>query len=186
LALYLLPIFHIFEQRLKNLKFQVSVISFIDNGLFISQDKLFHTLNSKLFYSYHIILLLLEQFGLIIEHEKTEVFYFSRVYEVFNLPSLDLTILEGFIFHSKETWHYLRFIFDRKLTFHQHIDFYVNEAISTIKSMKILSNLLQGLIPSQKCLLYRVCILPIALYKFPLWFYNKAPLVYSLKILRNM
>ena len=54
------------------------------------------------------------------------------------------------------------FIFDRKLTFHQHI------------------------IPSQKHLLYRCCVLPIALYGFQLWFYNHMPLVYPLKTLGKM
>ena len=38
----------------------------------------------------------------------------------------------------------------------------------------------------QKHLLCRMCILPIMLYGFPLWFYNKAFLAYLLKILRNM
>jgi len=35
-ALYLLPIFHIFENHLKNLNIPISVLSFVDNGLFIS------------------------------------------------------------------------------------------------------------------------------------------------------
>ena len=52
--------------------------------------------------------------------------------------------------------------------------------------MKILGNLLKGLIPSQKHLLYRACVLPIVLYGFLLWFYKKAPLAYLLKVIRNM
>jgi len=38
-ALYLLPIFHIFEKRAKNLKILVSFLLFVNNGLFISQEK---------------------------------------------------------------------------------------------------------------------------------------------------
>ena len=49
--------------------------------------------------------------------------------------------------------------------------------------MKILGNLTEGIDPIQKQLLYRYCILPIALYEFQLWFYNKAPFSYPLKIL---
>ena len=139
--------FYLFEKRLKNLKIPVSVISFIDNRLFISQNKSFDISNSKLFCSYQIILSLLKQFELIIKHGKTEVFHFSRVYELFNPSPLDLTILKGFILHPKETWHYLGFIFDRKLIFHQHINFYVNKAIFTIKSIKMLSNSSRGFIP---------------------------------------
>jgi len=52
--------------------------------------------------------------------------------------------------------------------------------------MKILGNSLRGINLTQKCLLYRCCILPITLYRFQLWFYNHAPLLYSLKILGKM
>ena len=44
----------------------------------------------------------------------------------------------------------------------------------------------QRLIPLQKQLLYRSCILPIALYDYQLWFYNKAPLSYPLRVLNQM
>ena len=52
--------------------------------------------------------------------------------------------------------------------------------------MKLLGNSSRGINPLQKCLLYRCCILPIALYSFQLWFYNKAPLSYHMKILNKM
>ena len=164
LALY---IFHTFEKILKNLKIPISVIFFVDDGLFISQDKSFNISNSHLFCSYHIISSLLKQFGLVIEHGKIEVFYFSRSYGVFNPLLLDLTTLRGPILHFKITWCYLEFIFDRKLTFQQYINFYANKIILTTKCMKMLRNLLRGLIPTQKHLLYRTCILSIMLYGFP-------------------
>ena len=34
--------------------------------------------------------------------------------------------------------------------------------------------------------MYRSCVLPIALYSFQLWFYNKAPLLYPIKELNKM
>ena len=102
LALYLSPIFHIFEKRLKNLKILISIISFINNGIFVSQDKSFNISNSHLFYSYHIMSWLLKQFGLVIKHGKIEVFHFSRSYKVFNTPLLDLTTLGDPIFYPKE------------------------------------------------------------------------------------
>ena len=52
--------------------------------------------------------------------------------------------------------------------------------------MKLLRNLSQGINPIQKCLLYRCCVLPIVLYEFQLWFYNKASLSYPMKILGKM
>lgn len=52
--------------------------------------------------------------------------------------------------------------------------------------MKILRNSICGLVSHQKWLLYRSCILPIALYGFQLWSYNKVPLSYPLKRLKKM
>ena len=102
-ALYLLPVFHILEKRLKNLKIPISVISFVDDGLFISQNKSFHILNSNIFCSCCIMSFLLKQFRLVIEHRKTKVFHFSRSQRAFNPFSLDLSILGGLVLCPKET-----------------------------------------------------------------------------------
>ena len=55
-----------------------------------------------------------------------------------------------------------------------------------VKCMKLLGNSLRGINPIRKHLLYRCCILPIMLYGFQLWFYNKVPLSYHMKILGKM
>ena len=81
----------------------MSIISFIDDGLFISQSKSFHTFNYHLFCSYNVMSNLLEKFGLIVEHSKTDVFHFNRSQNTFNPPSLNLTPLEGTILWSKNT-----------------------------------------------------------------------------------
>ena len=78
------------------------------------------------------------------------------------------------------------FIFDRKLSFHKYIDYYANKAMLTVKCMKLLGNSSQSISPLQKQLLYRCCALLIALYSFQLWFYNKAPISYHMKILNKM
>ena len=166
LALHLLLFLHILENQLKILKIPISILSFVDNGLLIAQSKSILLSNSLLFCSYNIVSNLLLKFGLIVEHSKTEVFYFTRSQSSFNPPPLDLSSIGGPILYPKDFWKYLRFIFNRKLLFHQHINFFSNKAISTVKCMKILRNLVQGLNPYQKCLLYRSCILLIALYRF--------------------
>ena len=120
------------------------------------------------FCSHNIVFSLLKQFSLVIKHGKTEVFHFSKLHGVFNPPPPDLTSLEGHILYPKEIWWYLGFIFDRKLNFWKHIDFYTNKAILTIKCLKMFGNSSRGLVLSQKHLLYRTCILPIILYGFPL------------------
>ena len=140
----------------------------MDDGLIITQNKSFDISNSHLFCSYNVLSKLLDSFGLIIKHVKTEIFHFNRSHGVFNPPPLDLSPIGGPILCSKDTWKYLGFIFDQKLTFHQHIDHYSNKAISMVKYMKLLGNSLQGINPIQKRQLYRCCVLPIALYSFQL------------------
>ena len=185
-ALYISPVFHILENCLKNLKIPISILSFVNDGLFIAQSKSFTVSNSHLFYSYNIVSSILDKFGLVLEHGKMEVFYFSRAQETFNSSSLDLSMISGPILKPKDTWGYLGFIFDRKLSFHQHINFYANKAVSTVKCMKILGNSIWGLISQQKQLLYKSCILPITLYGFQLWFYKKALLSYLLGLLNHI
>jgi len=129
---------------------------------------------------------LLDKFGLIVKHLKTEVFHFNKSHGLFDLPPLDLFSIEGPILVPKNSWKYLGFIFNRKLFFHQHIDFYCNRAISTVKCMKTLGDSSCNIILIQKYLLYRCCILSIALYGFQLWFYNCTPLSYPLKILNKI
>ena len=55
-----------------------------------------------------------------------------------------------------------------------------------VKCMKLLENSSCGISPLQKQQLYRCCILPIALYGFQLWFYNKAPMSYHMKLLNKI
>ena len=143
-ALYLSFIFHIFDKCLNNLNIPISVLSFVNDRLFISQSKLLFISNMNLFCSYNIISSLLTRFGLVMEYGKTEIFYFSRSHGAFNPPLLDLTSLGGPILLPKLIWRYLGFIFDWKLSFRAHIDFYANKAISTIKCMKMLGKFNKG------------------------------------------
>jgi len=168
-ALYLLPFIYILENWLKNLKIPTSFISFVDDSLFIShQSNLIDISNSRLYCSYNVLTNLLKKFGLVVKHSKTEIFHFNRSHRVFNSPPLNLSPLGGNVLLPSNTWKYLGFIFDRKLTFHQHVDFYVNKAISMVKCMKLLGNSSCTINSLQKCLLYRSYILPIALYGFQL------------------
>ena len=59
-VLYLSPFIYILENHLKNLKIPISIISFVDNGLFISQSNSFDISNSHLFCNYNILTNLLK------------------------------------------------------------------------------------------------------------------------------
>ena len=117
-ALYLSPLLYILEKHLKILNIPVSLLSFVDDGLFISQNKSIDVSNSQLFCSYNVLSGLLDKFGLNIEHSKTEMFHFNRSHRMFNPPPLSLSPLGGPILCPKNSWKYLGFIFDWKLTFH--------------------------------------------------------------------
>jgi len=102
-ALYLLPFIYILEKQLKNLKIPISIISFVDNGLFISQSKYFDISNSCLHCSYNILTNLLEKFGLVVKHSKTEIFHFNRSHGTFNPPPLNLSLLGDNILQPNDT-----------------------------------------------------------------------------------
>ena len=149
-ALYFTPFLYILEKCLKNLKIPISILLFIDDGLIVAQNKSLDISNTHLFCSYNVLSKLLDNFGLIIKQAKTENFHFNRLHGIFNPPPLDLLPIGGPTLCSKDTWKYLSFIFDRKLTFHQHINHYSNKVILTVKCIKLLGNLSRGINPIQK------------------------------------
>jgi len=102
-ALYITPIFHIFEKRTKNLSIPILILflSFVNDDLF--QEKNYEKSNTNLFCSYSIISSLFDQFYLVIEHDKSDVFHFSRLTKNDNPPLLDLSPIEGTILRSKDT-----------------------------------------------------------------------------------
>ena len=102
-SLYLSLFLYILENRLKNLRIPISILSFVDDGLIIAQNKSLDISNSYLFYSYNVLTKLLDNFGLVIEHLKTEIFHFSRSQGVFNPPPLNLSLIGGPILRPKDS-----------------------------------------------------------------------------------
>jgi len=103
LALYLSSFLHILEKQLNNLKIPISFLSFVDDGLLIAQSKSCLLSNFLLFCSYNITSNLLSNFSLIVEHSKTEIFHFLRLYSSFIPPCLNLSSIGGPILCPKET-----------------------------------------------------------------------------------
>jgi len=99
LALYLSSVLYSLE---KILKIPISMISFVDNTLFVSQSKSILHSNTNLFYSYNIISSILSKYDLIIEHGKTDVFHFTRSHETYNPPALNLTPIDSPLLLPKE------------------------------------------------------------------------------------
>jgi len=88
------------------------MLFFVDDGLIIAQNNSIPILNLQLFCSYNVLSNLLTDFGLVIEHGKTEIFHFTRLHGEFNLPPLDLSPLGGPVLCPKDSWKYLDFLFD--------------------------------------------------------------------------
>jgi hypothetical protein len=142
----------------------------MDDGTLIVQIKSWDSNLCILREAYGIMFDLLTEFGLVLEHDKLELFHFSRKPGDDN-PSLDLgyqPYTEGNPLKPKTYWRYLGFYFDCTLSFKEHVQYYSTKALTTVQAMKMLGNSNRGLLPMQKHLLYRTCILPVATYGYRL------------------
>ena len=112
-AIYLAPIIKTFKKRIKNLKekIHINILSFVDNGLLISQEKSYELSSTFLLSSYNMISKIFSDTGLVMEHNKSEVFYFIQACNLLN-PPINLTLVGGPILHPKSIWRYLGFFFD--------------------------------------------------------------------------
>ncbi|KXN84273.1 hypothetical protein AN958_12807 [Leucoagaricus sp. SymC.cos] len=127
-------------------------------------------------------------FGLVLEHNKSKLFHFLHCKGDDN-PPIDL----GYALYtgdsplcSKTFWRYLGFYFDQQLNFCEHVWYSSTKAIFTVYAMGMLGNLLRGLSPKQKYLLYRLCVVPIAIYGFQLWCHRLYPYKAHLASLTKM
>ena len=102
-ALYLTLFLYILKKHLKILKIPISILYFIDDSLFIAQNKSINISNTHLFCSYNVLSKLLIDFSLVIEHGKTEVFHFNRSHGILNPPPLNLSLIGGLSLHPKDT-----------------------------------------------------------------------------------
>jgi len=77
----------------KNLKENIptDILSFVDDGLLISQEKSYSLSSSFLLCSYNIMSKILLDAGLVMEHSKMELFHFMRAQHPPNLPTPPLT-----------------------------------------------------------------------------------------------
>ncbi|CAA7270779.1 unnamed protein product [Cyclocybe aegerita] len=173
-GLFIAPVMKLFY--IKVAPFNTTLLSFVDNGTMLAQSKQLRDNNVGLCKAYKIIYLLFVAFALILEHDKTELFHFSCPRDAYN-PSLDL----GYAPHMGDTpltpktyWRYLGFYFDRRLTFHEHVRYYATKAFTTVQAMRMLGNSTRGLLPKQRRLLYRSCVVPIATYSYRLWYFDGA------------
>jgi len=166
-ALYIAPLIRIFEHRAQAFHLNTCILLFVDDSLLISQGKMYNITLPELYSSYSIVTDLMVMFGLVMEHDKSEIFHFSRAYNNLN-PELDLSAISAPTLKPKTYWRYLEFYFNQYLSFKKHVCYYSTKVLSMVKVMGIFRNSTRGLLPLQKCLLYYSCLIPIATYSFRL------------------
>ena len=69
-------------------------------------------------------------FGLVMEYDKSEIFHFSRAHHDSN-PELDLSAIGAPTLKSKTYWRYLRFYFDRCLSFKKYVWYHTSLPLTT-------------------------------------------------------
>jgi len=104
LAIYLAPVIKIWEKRINSLSIPIpaSILSFVNDSLLISQKKDFEKTNAILYAGFNIFSPILCNFGLVVEHTKSEVFHFTQATKQSNPPPLDLSLLGGPILRLKD------------------------------------------------------------------------------------
>jgi len=90
-AIYLALIIKTFKKRIKILKEKIptNILSFVDDGLLISQEKSYSLFSSFLLCSYNIMSKILLNVSLVMKHNKSKYFHFMRSCHIPN-PSIDL------------------------------------------------------------------------------------------------
>jgi len=184
-ALYIAPLLHLFEHRAQALNLDTSTLSYVDDGLLVSQGRTYNKTLLELTSSYSIVSDLMASFGLVMEQDKSEIFHFFRAHNDSN-PELDLSAIGAPILKPKIYWRYLGFYFDRQLSFKEHVWFYSTKALTTVKAMGMLGNSTRGFLSLQKRLLYQACVVPIATYSFRLWYFSGAPTKAQISLLATM
>jgi hypothetical protein len=144
-ALYIALVMHGFSSCTQNLG--CIILSYVDDGTIIVQSKSLSDNLVPLKKVYWVINDILCSFGLILEHDKSEVFHFTRTRK--DVPPL-LALDDKILLTLKSVWCYLGFFFDKTLSFKEHVCYYSTKAFSMVLAMRMLGNSNRGLSPSQK------------------------------------
>ena len=150
------------------------LFSYVDDGTIVVQSPTIDENTHKLPEAYQVIFECTEDAGLVLEHDKTELFHFAKTEGVPN-PPIDL----GYAPHTGDTplfakkyWRYLDFYLDRQLSFKEHLSVYTTKALTSVNALGMLDNSARWLDSWNKHLLYHSCVLPMATYRLISWTLN--------------
>jgi len=139
-GLYIGPVMKLFS--FEPISKEVQLLSYVDDSTVLTQSTHLVQNLPKLTAAYGVIFRLLMALGLVLEHDKSEVFHFSRSRGESH-PPIDL----GFAPYTGDTplgpklyWRYLGFYFDHSLTFREHVRYYSTKAMTMVKALGMLGN----------------------------------------------
>jgi hypothetical protein len=166
----------------------VDIMSYVDDGTIMTQNARLEDNLPALAKAYGWIVRAFTALGLVLEHDKSEAFHFSRARGFCPLPiDLRFALFTGATpLRPKPVWRYLGFFFDWKLQFKEHVRYYSTKALTTVRSMRMLGNSARGLDPMQKRLLYWSCVMPVMTYGLCLWYFRGARIQGSIKALTQI
>jgi len=111
-ALFIVPIMKLF--KLQAIRLETTLLSYVDDGTAVVQSKSLDNNNAVLKQAYTILFVLFEALGLVLKHDKTELFHFDCSHSNYN-PALDLGYAPytgDRLLIPKTYWRYLGFYFD--------------------------------------------------------------------------
>jgi len=144
-ALYLAPLLWHFDKEMLG----ATLMSYVDDGTIIVQSSTWKKNLLLLKEAYHVVFEITQAMGLVLEHDKSEVYHFSRKSNDHN-PAVDL----GYAPYTGDTpltpkpfWRYLSFYFDQQLRFTEHTKRYSTKAFTSVMALLALGNSVRGLTP---------------------------------------
>ena len=163
-GLYIGPVMQLFS--FEPISKEVQLLSYVDDGTILTQSTHLVQNLPKLKKAYGVIYRLLTALGLVLEHDKSEVFHFSRLRGESHPPiDLSFTPFTGDSpLGPKLYWRYLGFYFDHSLMFREHVRYYSTKAMTMVKALGMLGNSNRGVLASHKRLLYHMCVVLVATY----------------------
>jgi hypothetical protein len=125
------------------------ILSYVDDTAICTQSRSLDDNVEWLIRQYTRWKLAFDEFGLVLEDSKTELFHcrahqthlkYKPLYKG-PLPPINIEGSTGSVLiQPSQKWRYLGYIFDPCLNFHHHIKWCVNKAHGTIRAMRMLGN----------------------------------------------
>ena len=132
---------------------------------------------------------LLEDAGMRIDPDKSELIHFSRNKKTPVDPILTSIYGNMLTIHPKPVLRWLGIFFDSKLTYKDHVKIMANRVTSVANGIKVLANTVRGLSQKHIRILFKTCVVPILTYASPVWFRldrSQIGLVGSLEVVQNI